>query len=113
MMQVDVVCRYCYRRMVPHRSYTDPGVSDGRPYYEFNCKPCQSTQYFETSGRPLHYWFMVGPYKLYFIPYGYRTPLFQVCNGNLGPIFQLDYLPHHLTPQNCTEERIKTLILFS
>lgn len=112
MMQVDVVCRYCSRRLQSHKSYSDPGVPNREPYYEFECKACHSTQYFRSSGQPLHYLFWIGPYKLYFIPTGYGHPLFQLCNGELGPIFELHYLPD-LTPQNCTEERIKTLILFS
>lgn len=80
--------------------------------YEYECKRCRSTQYFNPSGRPQHYLFWVGPYKLYFIPYTYEHPVFQLCNGNLGPIFELNFLPN-LTPQNCSEERIKILILFS
>lgn len=109
MMQVDVVCRFCHRRLSPHKYYTDPGVAHGNHYAEFNCAPCRSTQFFEITGRPLHYFFDVGKYHLYFMT---NPRIFQCCNGLLGPIFELNYHPN-FTPQNTTEERIKTLILFS
>ena len=105
MMTVEPTCRYCQRRLGDCKS--------AYLYYEFECKPCRSTQYFESSGKSRHYLFRIGPYKLYFMPDTYSIPKFQLCNGNLGPIVELDYLPHNLTPQTTTIERIKTLILFS
>ena len=114
MMQVQVTCRFCHRKFEPVHSYTDPDIDNGRPYYECECQPCRSTQYFESSGRALHYWFKVGNYKLYFMPYTYITPKFQL--SKLEPfdiILELNFFPHNLTPQTCNEERIKTLILFS
>jgi len=110
MITIQPTCRFCNRQFGPPlRSLTDHFVNDNQVYYEFKCQPCRATQYFGSSGKALHYLFWIGPYKLYFM---IKPARFQLCNGDLGPIFGLDYHPK-LTPQNTTEEKIKTLILFS
>lgn len=108
MMQCDVVCRFCQRRLNGPTNHITNGGNGSEEYYEFKCLRCRSTQYFRSSGQPLHYLFYVGPYDLFFRP---RENEFWLSKNNL-PIFKLNYLPN-LTPQNCNEERIKRLILFS
>ena len=74
---------------------------------------CDSTQYYEEDGKAMHYSFRVNKkYELHFIP---RLNKFQIsdCKKPNSIYLTLDFIPHNLTPQNCTEERIKTMILFS
>jgi hypothetical protein len=115
MMTVDVNCRFCQRKLIgPKSSHIDRF----NLYYKFECKACDSVQFFESDGRSLHYWFNVNKkYQLYFIP---NIPVFQILNyshlnhDSIEKVYiTLEFIPKDLTPKNVTEERIKTLILFS
>ena len=83
------------------------------------CVFCHSEQLFEREGKPLEYSFRVGDYLCLF-PVGHPGPRFeiykvQIDSGIPEPkaILQLDFIPNNIRPDNTTEERIKTLILFS
>jgi len=116
MMNVEPACRFCQGNMlctggVIHANNTES--------YSYECKRCHSEQDFESTGRPLDYKFVIGRYHLLFKP---RNKTFQIIVYPIDEVWlqkasqcllNVNFCPTHLTPQNTTEERIKTLILFS
>jgi hypothetical protein len=110
-MNVEVTCRYCHRPLKNQRLVTGE-------VWVFECIPCQSQQAFLSNGQCTYWLFRVGYYSLNFDPFTQKFKIIRLPSlkdpGLLAQtILQLDYLPHNLTPKTCTEERIKTLILFS
>lgn len=108
-MNVEPTCRFCKQRMAPLTPFQLGGVGT---VYSFLCQRCNSEQLFDTNARLLESNFKVGEYTLDFHHYGDRTHKFQVSK-DAKIVFQLEFIPHNITPKNTTEDRIKILILFS
>jgi hypothetical protein len=114
MMTVEPTCRFCHRKMI---RLSDPDSQAG--YYAFECKLCDSIQFFGENARAVSYSFNVNKkYTLDFMP---LLQLFQITNcrhndpnrGAAEIYLTLNYIPTNITPQNITEEKIKLWILFS
>lgn len=121
MTTLEPSCLFCSQRLTFTGSFSNDlyplhGGTGLPDHYSFECEPCQSEQMFLTTGKLLDYNFRVGPYVLWFFPgtnkstIAYREILNQVPVTRT--VLVLNFLPD-LTPQNTTEERIQTLILFS
>lgn len=109
-------CRFCQAQMTYLKSYTDPPRGTSEPYHEFHCEPCRSTQFVDSiNNKPMHFWFYVGNYHLYFMVNTTNKIKFQLVQDKpeYHILLELDFLPLHLTPLNTTEERIKAMVLFS
>lgn len=115
MITVEPTCRFCKNKMSP----LVPFHSRGKTLYSYHCIRCASEQLFDDTGQALEYSFRVGDYLCQFNSPTYKFQVVKQGPQGLGGvpytkvILTLDFVPHNLTPQNTTEERIKTLILFS
>ena len=115
MITVEPTCRFCQRLMSP----LVPFQSRGRTLYSYHCIRCKSEQLFAEDGQALEYSFRVGNYLCQFNSPTYKFQIVRqgpISNGGIPytkVMLSLDFVPHNLRPDNTTEERIKTLILFS
>ena len=116
----DRNCMYCHQQMSYSKLWTPPDMGGmgyaGEPTNIYMCGPCKSQQdYHLHTGELTYHNFRVGLYWLQFHP---KYNHFQLGKdepddiGNTETILWLEFLPVHLTPQNTTEERIKTLLIF-
>lgn len=115
MSPEELTCRYCQHKLT-YRGTRGKISSDG--IHLCYCKSCDSEQTFEEDGTPIEYSFMVG--KTYCIHYWTKSKAFKVVEYNAHGRPQkyvleltLKEAPDYMTPQNMTEERVKTLIVFS
>jgi hypothetical protein len=95
-----------------------PNSYAGTAHYIYLCKPCRSQQDVDIStGKIYYHTFKVGKYQLSFHPESDWWPFsISDCSDEVnGPeqILSLKVLPTEYTPQNTTEERIRTLLVFS
>lgn len=114
-MNVEPTCRYCQRKLV-HRGTRGNLASNGINLCY--CHYCESEQTFDDNASPIEYSFMVG--KKYCIHFWPKSKAFKIVEYNEHGRPQkyvleltLNEPPNYMTPQNMTEERVKTLIVFS
>lgn len=115
MTPLQLTCRFCYRPLIYAQTSASPGST---LLYQYKCLACNSTQHFWENGSPAHYTFTIGNYILIFLPAIQAMEIVRINHnpngttlGNL--VLKLPFLPTNLTPQNTTEDRIKTMIVFS
>lgn len=114
-MEVEPTCRFCHRKMTNYRTLeNDQSLHGSDAMHVFDCLPCHSTQTFSIRGQTIAYFFDVGEdYRLFFYPQNILYK-FIVSNRKTSKVaMELEEIPHQFTPQNMTEEKVKTLILFS
>lgn len=107
-MNVEPTCRYCMRRLTHRGSRGDVNLC--------YCHACESEQTFDANARPIEYSFMTKEknYCLHFWPQVKKFKIVSYKNNNPDKyVLELDICPHNYNPSNMTEERVKTLILFS
>lgn len=117
-MNVRPTCRFCQRELVYLTAFRNP---KNESLYSYQCVRCNSEQLYTKDGAPATYNFKIaGTFELRFLP-GEDKPfkVYALSHVHLDgtpftgkPVLELDFMPQ-LTPQNCSLERIKTLILFS
>lgn len=109
-MNVEPTCRYCKRKL------TDLRQGRGQIYIA-NCNACDSEQSFYETGQTREWSFMVGDtYCIHYWPESKALKIIEYKNNRPSKYvleITLDKHPDHMTPQNMTEERVKTLIVFS
>ena len=106
MMQVQVLCHFCHKRLKDKPEEQWP--FDGS-YFKFYCEPCKTYQIFTCYGKPINYWFRVSEYLCHF---WIEKQIFQILKLNKAQL-TLNFIPQYITPYNTTDNRIKTLILLS
>lgn len=112
-------CIFCQRPLEFWENFepnNGPNFYAGEPSSIYQCKHCNSQQNFQMeSGERTYYNFQVGPYIFRFHP---KYNSFSLGKeppdepGNYETILRLETIPDY-TPQNMTEQRIKTIIVFS
>jgi len=118
-MIVTPTCRFCQGKLKSGGSQTG-----GYPYTKllYNCEPCMSQQMYKYDATPLEFSFYLNfgkrQYHIGFYPDNMRLAIHFV-NTSPGPGWKpcvdihLSEFPAWLRPDNITEERIKTLMVFS
>lgn len=111
-MNVEPTCRFCQQTLY-HHGTRGQGKLATHMYW---CEPCQSEQTFDHKHKPREWSFMVG--KDYCIHYWTKSKSLKIVeykdNRPVKYVLEitLDKSPDY-TPQAMTEERVKTLLVFS
>lgn len=112
-MTVTVTCRFCKGYLIEIGTATEYNSKDFKTIsHTRRCNRCQVTQSFKPNGEATSYSFEVLPYILLF-DLKENTFTIRERSDFSKIILQVNHIPHNMTPQNITLEKVKTLILFS
>lgn len=109
---IEGICRYCNRNLSNMRIIKRGNIHVGY------CNHCDSEQSFYEDGKPREWSFMVG--KKYCIHYWPESKALKIVEYNahgqpskyvVEATVKED--PDYMTPDSMTEERIKTIVVFS
>jgi hypothetical protein len=121
-MIVTPTCRFCQGQLISGGCQTGGGV----PYtkYIYHCAKCHSQQMYKYDGAPLNFTFDVHftgyHYYVSFDPMTMKLYIAKVTATNLGSLgwkncldIHLSEFPAWLRPDNISEHRIQTMMVFS
>lgn len=112
MNDEDLVCRWCKRKLTNIESLGEAMIS----IIVGHCKHCDSEQVWYTNGKVLSWQFKVGAqYSVKYIPEKKLLIIEDFLAKKSKSRFELKTkeAPDYITPESMTEERIKTIIVFS
>lgn len=109
----DQTCRFCQKTLLHHGTRGQGKVA----IHMYWCDHCQSEQTFDSKAKTIEWSFMAGEaYCIHFWPKFNSLKIVEYENGRPKKYvleLELDQPPDHMTPQTMTEEKVKTLIVFS
>lgn len=108
MPEEKINCRFCQHPITPLKKGSARIIM---------CKHCKSEEWIEKDGSHYSWSFKVGQYE---IGYYFESKTFKVSQLNKNGNWEKWLLdiplkdePTHMTPENMTEERVKSIIVFS
>jgi hypothetical protein len=97
-------CHFCKRALKPIKKMGAERT--------INCKSCRAEQVFQPDNSLFSWSFNVGPYELSF-HFGSMTLKITDRGPNKSFQYSLKEEPSYMTPDSMTEERIKSIVMFS
>jgi len=114
-MNVEPTCRYCKGKLTFRGTR---GKLNQNGLYMYYCHRCESEQTFDENAKPIEWSFMVGKnYCIHYWPESKKLKIVEYNAHSRPHKYVLEIIlkehPDYMTPSSMTEERVKTLIVFS
>ena len=112
MNDEELTCRFCQRKLSNIQHMGEAMISIVVGY----CKHCASEQSWYTNGKVLSWQFKVGDqYSIRYWPEKKKLQIEDYLAKKSKSTFELTVNedPDYMTPESMTEERVKTIIIFS